>query len=141
VQVEIGPVSSQSARAWIEYATETLDMLRKTDDPRLPSPVLDAFADLLDAWRPIARKSKPFRWSSREAPERVQFLVYALYVAGLVIEREAAAGRAHLRPMAADEFHFVLVREVLAALARESEADAHFAEELRNVWGVARDKR
>lgn len=139
VQVEIGPVSSESARAWIDYATETLDVLRKTDDPRLPPPVLDAFAELLDTWRPIAQTAEPFRWSSRESPERVQFLLYALYVAGLVTEREAAAGLAHLRPPATDEFHFVLVREILATLEHESDADAHFAQELRNIWGIARD--
>jgi len=67
-----------------------------------------------------------------------QYLLNALYVAGTIVEHEAASGRAQLRPTTADEFHIVLVREVLDALEHESEADAHFVQEMRNVWGIAR---
>jgi hypothetical protein len=70
----------------------------------------------------------------------VKYLLYGLFAAGEVTEREAAAGRAALRPTAADEFHVVLVREVLSALEHESDADAHFAKELRDQWGIARDE-
>jgi hypothetical protein len=135
--VEIGPVSCVSARAWVAYATETLAVLRTLDD--LSPSVLDAFADLLEAWRPIAAGIDAFRWVGDETPERVKYLLHGLYTAGLVTEREAAQGRAHLRPAVADEFHYVLVREVLEALEHESDADAHFVKELRDVWGVARD--
>jgi hypothetical protein len=72
------------------------------------------------------------------ARERAQYLLNALYVTGTLIEQEAAAGRAHLRPAAADEFHIVLVRDVLDTLAHESDADAHFVQEMRNVWDIAR---
>lgn len=113
-------------------------LLRELPDEELSPRLLDAFAALLDEWRPIARRAEPFRWSSDETPERVQYLLNALYVAGTLIEREAAAGRVLLRPAAAAEFHVVLVLEVLAALERESEADAHFVQEMRNIWGIAR---
>ena len=135
--MEIGPVSCVSARAWIAYATETLAVLRTLDD--VPLSALDAFEGLLDTWRPIAAGIDPFRWQGDEAPERVKYLLHGLYTAGLVTEREAARGRAHLRPAIADEFHFVLVREALAALEHESDSDAHFVKELRDLWGVARD--
>ena len=138
VHIEVGPVSAVSARIWIAYATEMLALLRALPEPQVPAHALDAFASLLEEWRPIAQRDEPFRWSSDEAPERAQYLLNALYVAGTRIEEEAAAGRAHLRPAAADEFHIVLVREVLDTLAHESDADAHFVQEMRNVWDIAR---
>jgi hypothetical protein len=139
MHVDIGPVSGASARAWISYAADMLTLLRTVPDATLSSKELDAFAGLLDEWRPIAeRDNGVFRWSSSESPERVQYLINALYVAGTVIEREAAAGRAHLRPAAADEFHIRLVRGVLDALEHESEADAHFARQMRDLWTIAR---
>jgi hypothetical protein len=139
VHVDIGPVSRVSAQAWIAYASDMLVILRSTPDASLSGKELDAFASLLDEWRPIAERADGmFRWSSTESPERVQYLINALYVAGTVIERETAAGRAHLRPATADEFHIRLVRGVLDALEQESDADAHFAEQMRNLWTIAR---
>ena len=136
--VEVGPVSSESAQAWIAYATDMLAFLRALPGQEISPIVLDAFGALLDEWRPIAEHGRRFRWSSEETPERAKYLLNALFVAGTLIEREAASGKAHLRPAAADEFHVVLVKEVLGALQRESEADAHFAHEMRNIWDIAR---
>jgi len=138
VRIELGPCSSGSAQAWIAYATEVLDVLRGLPEDQLPPRVLDGFAALVDEWRPIAQRSTPFRWSSDEPPERAQYLLNALYRAGLIIEREAACGRARLRPASADEFHVLLVREVLDELEHESDADAQFVAQMRNVWGIAR---
>jgi hypothetical protein len=109
-------------------------VLRALPEEQLPSHALDGFAALLSEWRPIAESGKPFRWSSDEEPERVQYLLNALYVAGTMIEAEAASGRARLRPALADEFHVLLVRETLGALEHESGADAQFVEQIRNVW-------
>lgn len=138
VRIELGPVSSASARAWLTYATDMVALLGALPEEQLPARALDAFASLLDAWRPIAQGSEPFRWSSEEEPERVQYLVNALYVAGTMVEREAAAGRARLRPAPADAFHVSLVHEVLDALEHQSDADAQFVDQMRNVWGIAR---
>jgi hypothetical protein len=138
VRVEIGPVSSDSARAWIAYAEESLAVLRRLTEQALSPQALEGFASLLEEWRPIADGGGQFRWSSEENPERAKYLLNALYWAGTIVEREAEAGRARLRPQAADEFHILLIHEVLGALEHESDADAHFVEELRNVWGVAR---
>ena len=96
MHIEVGPVSAASARAWIAYATETLALLRRLPAQQLPAPALDAFASLLEEWRPVAQRDEPFRWSSDEAPERAQYLINALYVAGTRIEEEAASGRARL---------------------------------------------
>jgi hypothetical protein len=138
VEVDVGPVSPASARAWIAYASDTLAQLRDRLELELIAGVLEAFDARLDEWRSIAERAEPFRWVSDEPPERVQYLLNALYWTGTIVEREAAAGRARLRPPEADEFHVVLVHAALTALEHESEADAHFVEELRGVWGIAR---
>jgi hypothetical protein len=137
MHIEIGPVSSASARAWIAYASEMLVLLRALREPKLPDEALDGFASLLDEWRPVADRDQPFRWSADEDPERTKYLLNALYRAGTIIEAEAAHGKAKLRPAAADEFHILLVQEVLDALEQESEADAQFVEGLRSVWNIA----
>jgi hypothetical protein len=138
VQVDVGPISSASARAWIEYATNMLTLLRTLSEQELPSRALDAFASLLDQWRPLAQGDKPFRWVTDETPDRAKYLLNALFVAGTLIEKEVTAGRAHLRPAAADEFHVILVQDVLRALEQESRADAQFVRQMRNVWDIAR---
>jgi hypothetical protein len=138
VEVDIGPVSSTSARAWIAYASDTLVDLRELPEIDTVAGAFDAFVELLDEWRPIAERDEPFRWVSEEPPERVTYLLNALYWAGTIVEREAAVGRAHLRPPETDEFHIVLVHAALTALEQESGADAHFVQELRGMWGIAR---
>jgi hypothetical protein len=138
VQVDIGPVSRASAQAWIAYATEIVTELRDRPDIDLIAGALDAFVELVDEWRSVAERAEPFRWVRDAPPEQVQYLVNALYWTGTIVEREASAGRARLRPPEADEFHVVLVHAALTALERESEADAHFVEELRGMWRIAR---
>jgi hypothetical protein len=135
VRIEVGPVSHASAVAWLDYATAALPALRRLPDAQLPAKALDRFGDLLDQWRAIVdRDPGPFHWSSNETPERAEYLMRALFEAGLVIERAGAAGEAALRPRGADEFHHVLIDCVLSALASESDANAQFAETMRDEW-------
>jgi hypothetical protein len=138
VLIEIGPVSRVSALAWLDYATVALGELRATETPRVPARALDRFAELLTEWRSAATREGPFHWSTDEAPEKVEFLMNALYSAGLEIERGAAEGRSTLRPPAADEFHIVMVQQVLDTLAHQSRSNAEFVESLRNDWLIAR---
>jgi acetyl-CoA acetyltransferase len=60
--------------------------------------------------------------------------------AGLEIERGAAEGRMTLRPAEADEFHIVMVQQVLDTLAHQGRSNAEFVESLRNDWLIARDR-
>jgi hypothetical protein len=115
-----------------------LAFLRTLSEHEIPSRAVDAFASLLDEWRPLAQGDKPFRWVTDETPERAKYLINALYLAGTLIEREVTAGQAHFRPAAADEFHVVIVHDVLRALEQESRADAQFVYQMRNVWDIAR---
>ena len=132
--IEIGPVSRTSARAWLEYATVALGELRTSETPRVPDRALDRFAELIPSWR----RAGPFHWSTDESPEKVEFLMQALYSAGLEIERGAAEGRMTLRPAAADEFHIVMVQQVLDTLSHQGRSNAEFVESLRNDWLIAR---
>jgi hypothetical protein len=115
-----------------------MPVLRALPAGQVPERALDTFESLLDEWRPIASRSAPFRWATEQPSERIQYLINALYLAGVAIEHEAEAGRARIRPHAADEFHVVLVHEVLDALAHGSHGDLQFVEQMRNVWDVAR---
>ena len=136
--IEIGPVSRASARAWLDYATIAVGELRSSETPRVPDRAIDRFADLIGQWRRAANREGPFHWSADLPPEKVEFLMNALYSAGLEIERGAAEGRMTLRPSAADEFHIVMVQQVLDTLSHQGRSNAEFVESLRNDWMIAR---
>jgi hypothetical protein len=138
VNVEVGPVSHASAVAWLDYADEALADLRTAPESPVPPHALALFADLLAEWRAIAATDARWRWTAEMPPEKVEFLIRALYEAGLVIERESEAKRARLRPSEADEFHIVLVECVLSALEAEGGSNAQFVESLRDEWEIAR---
>ncbi|MGZ4675267.1 MAG: hypothetical protein ACXVJ7_13715 [Acidimicrobiia bacterium] len=140
MEVEIGPVSRASTVAWLDYATTALAELRAAPSARVPVSALDRFADLLTQWRRAADAApdQPFHWTTDQPPERVEFLMQSLYSAGLEIERGAAAGTMTLRPPEADEFHIVMVQQVLATLERQDRSNAEFVASLRNEWNVAR---
>ena len=141
VEVEIGPVSLASALAWLEYGDIAVAELRATREGTVPTGALDRFDELIRQWRAAAAASppdQPFHWVTDEPPERVEFLMKALYTAGLEIERGAAAGTMTLRPPEADEFHIVMVQQVLGTLARQDRSNAEFVESLRNDWLISR---
>lgn len=141
MRIEIGPVSRSSALAWFDYGTQAVAELRATHAGTVPASALDRFGLLIDEWRRCAETTDPatpFHWETDEPPERVEFLMKALYTAGLEIERGAAAGTMTLRPAAADEFHIVMVQQILATLERQDRSNAEFVESLRNEWTIAR---
>jgi hypothetical protein len=140
VLIEIGPVSRQSAVAWLDYATVAVGELRSSETPRVPDRAIDKFEELVTQWRSAAEHEGAFHWSAELPPEKVEFLMNALYSAGLEIERGAAEGRMTLRPTAADEFHVVMVQQVLDTLALQGGSNAEFVESLRNDWLIARKR-
>jgi hypothetical protein len=140
VLIEIGPVSRESAVAWLDYATIAVGELRSSETPRVPDRAIDKFEELVTQWRHAASVGDAFHWSAELPPEKVEFLMNALYSAGLEIERGAAEGRMTLRPAAADEFHVVMVQQVLDTLALQGGSNAEFVESLRNDWLIARKR-
>lgn len=138
MKVDVGPVSRDSAAAWLDYATEALAELRRSQDVQVSAHALDGFDALLQEWRKVAAKPGPFRWRAERSAEQVEFLIRALYESGVVIEREHDARGARLRPPDADEFHVVLVDCVLSALEHESPSNAQFVAAMRDQWEIAR---
>lgn len=146
VRVEIGPVSTGSAEAWFDYAYAVIRDLRRIGADRTPPEVLDTFENLVGTWRsellrdPVTPESpRSFHWVTERSEDEVGYLINALYETGLAVEAAHQAGSVHLRPPEADEFHYALVNQVLAALESEGGPQSHLVEILRDHWGVARD--
>jgi hypothetical protein len=144
MRVEIGPVPLPSAQAWLDYASGVIGELR--DSPRaVTSDVLDAFANYVDEWQATAdteseRHDDVFRWNGVAKPETVEYLVFALYRLGLRLTDEEESGSREPPSPAAMKFQRVLVLSVLGALEREGEAEAHFVQQLREVWDTADER-
>lgn len=137
VRIEVGPVAQRSAEAWFDYAEGVVAVLRDTHACKAPDEVLDAFSELIEIWRGVEPAGGRFHWVGERAPDEVEYLINALYEAGLAVERAHAEGRAELRPSEADEFHYAVVNQVLAALESEGGSETQLAEILRQHWGVA----
>ena len=137
MRVEIGPASERSAVAWIGYGREVLEYAASMSEPAVGQGTLDRFSALLDQWERSLGGALDFHWSAEMSPEEVEFLMKALYEVGLVVESEHADGRLHLRPTEADEFHYVVVRQVLAQIEAQGPANAQFVEGLKADWKVA----
>ena len=137
VRIQVGPVSRASALAWLDYADDVMDVLRRFDSPVLSNEALDSFADLLATWAETAAHEGPFIWISDESPELAEYLIRALYEAGLEIEALHERGQAQLRPIEADEFHVAMVNQIITSLAQEGNGYTQFAEMLRSEWGIA----
>ena len=144
MRVEIGPVSRASAQAWLDYCSGVVTEFVSATPPTIPLPALETFTELIEGWRlavtAAARQQRPFHWIGEAPADRVEFLMKALYETGVAVERDNESGGMGLRPAAADEFHFVLLDQVLTALEHESRSNAEFVATLRNDWRAARPK-
>ncbi len=138
MKIEIGPVARASALAWLDYGTDAIADLRRVAPKTMTPSAIDGFESLIAQWRIAAAPPGPFHWQTDESPERVEFLMKALYQAGLEIEDGIQHHGMRLRPATADEFHMVLVRQVLDTLRLEGRSNAEFVDSLRNDWHIAR---
>lgn len=134
MRIEVGPVPSDSARAWVEFGRETVRLLR-AEPGDVPLRALDRFVHYLDEWGALAERDETFRWSGDLTVEMLQYLANSLYRTAVRVQADADAGSGRTRPPAADKFHVVLVRAMLDALEREGAGPAQFAEQLRAEWG------
>lgn len=146
VRVEIGPVSRDSAEAWFDYADAVIRDLRQVGADRAPPEVLDTFEDLVEAWRSeLPRDTEggespdAFHWTTERSDDEVGYLINALYETGLAVEAAHEISGLQLRPPEADEFHYAVVNQVLAALEAEGGPQSHLVEILREHWDVAGD--
>jgi hypothetical protein len=138
VQVEVGPLPSASARAWLRYARRVLDEV-KTGAFSVPSDVVVEFERYLDEWDEAAA-SDTFRWEGQADPAVVEYLLHAWFNLAKAQSRRIDAGEASRRPPEGAPFYNRLVEALLDALAAEGRAGSAFAEELRTDWpGLGRD--
>jgi hypothetical protein len=139
VKVQLGPLAKDKVVAWLEYADDALADLRTMREPTIHPSALDAFDDMLHQWNAaLLDEEHDWVWIGEDDAEHVEFLMAALYQAGLAMERASRLGKATLRPPEADEFHMMLVGEVLAVLRTEGPTHDQFVDSLRSEWGVAR---
>src|SRR4051812_31645801 len=98
MRVEIGPVPTENAVAWFDYASNVISELRAA--PRaITTNVIDAFSGYVDTWSAAAATGdKVFRWVGDASPESVEFLVFALYRLGTRFSEERAGGTRQPRP-------------------------------------------
>lgn len=137
--VEVGPVPSESAIAYVAFCRERLAEV--VADPgdlagTLTPDVVALFEGLLDHWEAIARSGPVFDWSEDLPVEAVEyhFVAFVRVVLlgdpiGRTSERAGDAAAQVRRP-----FRVALVNGLLVALEREGSGSAALAAELRAQW-------
>jgi hypothetical protein len=129
--VELGPVPSASALAWVAYARGVLESSQADD---LPANVRNEFKTFLSGVERRAHTCVEMRWSTHTSHEELTFVVHAFHRLAVQLNSSDERRRATRMPQAARPFYRVLVRGVLGALASECTASASFAEQLASFW-------
>ncbi|MEZ5269380.1 MAG: hypothetical protein R2789_12760 [Microthrixaceae bacterium] len=76
--------------AWLGYAESVVESLRGAPAGRAPEEVLDAFVELIGIWRSVEPEGDRFHWVERTSAGRGQYMINALYEAGLAVEQAHA---------------------------------------------------
>lgn len=140
MRIDVGPVAPSSAAAWIDWADEVFEELRNEPPTRvsLPAAVFDDLGGYLEQWMPRARiVDRPFRWRAEIDPDKLEYLVHALFNLDTRLLAEAQRGERPSSPEEGRLFYLVLVRALLHALEVESPGRAAFVDQLRSSWPSA----
>lgn len=140
MRLDVGPVAPASAVAWIDWADEVFAELRNEPPTRvsLPAAVFEDLGGYLEQWMPRTRSvDKPFRWRAEIDPDKLEYLVHALFNLDTRLLAEARRGERPSCPEEGRLFYLVLVRALLHALEAESPARAAFVDQLRSSWPSA----
>ncbi|HEX7167242.1 MAG TPA: hypothetical protein VF230_09700 [Acidimicrobiales bacterium] len=141
VVIEIGPVASEAALAWLENTRHVLAAVR---DHRaslpfvVPPEVISAFGAYLDDWERTARASPVFLWRGDAPAERVRLLVQ--YWFNIDSLDRATVDRLGITwsPAEARPFLEALMAGIMSGLAAD-ESTAGFAGNLQRSWRAAID--
>lgn len=140
MRLDVGPVAPASAVAWIDWVDEVLGELRNEPPTTvsLPAAVFDDIGGYLEQWMPRTRiPDKPFRWHAEIDPDKLEYLVHALFNLDTRLLADAQRGERPGSPEEGRLFYLVLVRALLHALEAESPARAAFVDQLRSSWPSA----
>ncbi|HUR22678.1 MAG TPA: hypothetical protein VMZ73_02280 [Acidimicrobiales bacterium] len=140
MRLDVGPVAPASAVAWMDWAEEVFGELRNEPPTRvsLPAAVFDDIGGYLEQWMPHTRVvDRPFRWQAEIDPDKLEYLVHALFKLDTRLLAEAQRGERPGSPEEGRLFYLVLVRALLHALEVESPTRAAFVDQLRSSWPIA----
>jgi DNA-binding NarL/FixJ family response regulator len=138
IQVQVGPVASEAASAWIANTRRILAavVLHPEVLPRpVPPDVVEVFAQLLDTWDEVNHGSQEFFWTARAAPADVNRLVEWWAVIDSMSDDQLE--RLGVRWSVGEEgepFFHALTAGVLAALSAHATTQ-ELAKMLRRQWG------
>jgi hypothetical protein len=138
MRVVVGPVSNQSAKAWLRYAHTVLGEIAH-DPPNacFSSPeVVRVFEDYVDQWDGVVRRAgeKPFWWACDVSDEQVKYHVHAFHQVVSYLAALAKDAGYRRSPLEGDEFYTVLVAALIDALGQGTSDLAEFAEHLSEFW-------
>lgn len=134
MHVQLGPLPSESAVAWVGYARQVLITKRAHDAETLPEDIRSAFTGYLDEWARAAAKGPELRWETEVDDELLEYLVHAFYRVAVRLSEEAERRGGRASPPEGDIFYTALVRSLLDAMADETAAAAEFSDHLRAFW-------
>jgi len=136
VHLELGPVPSASALAWLEYAAAVLahDRVAPKLDDDTPADVTRSLMSYIAEWHEAAERTAEFHWRADVPSELAEYLVLAFYRIAQQLAEAAEARGAPLSPPEGQTFYVTLVSGLLDALANEGPGGAEFAEHLRSFW-------
>ncbi len=137
MRVVIGPVSRESASAWLGYARRIVDALGAlAPDECFSTPeVCAAFDRFLTEWETVAAsRDDCFLWEQELTVEDVEYHVHAFHQVASMLSRRSELGRQRKAPAEGEEFYAAVVRGALTALDAESPASSAFAEHLGEFW-------
>lgn len=134
MRVVIGPVSSASALAWLDYADEVLDELASMAPGEcFTAPeVLAVFRAYVTSWRQAAVGSEMV-WERDIPAEQVEYDMHAFQrIAEVLAARAEERGAA--APPEGEDFYLALLNGVLTALQAEGPSSASYAKHLSEFW-------
>lgn len=136
MHVEVGPLPSASALAWLDYAAAVLssDQRTPTAGDDLPGDVVESFASYIGEWYQEAMRGPEFLWVADVPEELAEYLVLAFYRIVQRLAKGAEARGAPMSPPAGQTFYVMLVRGLLDALAAEGPGPAEFSDHLKSFW-------
>jgi hypothetical protein len=130
MQVQIGPLPIDSARAWLAYAKDVVGAMIR----QLPIQVAASFSAYLEEWGEAAAEGDVFLWEGKAEPEEVEYLLHAWFNLAKTVEEQRERTGEPVPPPEGEVFYNALVTGLLNALRSESRATAEFAEHLAPFW-------
>lgn len=129
MQVQVGPLPADSARAWLDFAQGVVAASMRS----LPIQVAAQFSAYLQEWSEAA-SGEVFVWEGKAEPEEVEYLLHAWFkLAQTVVSAREANGEPP-GPPEGRVFYNGLVHALLNALRTENRATAAFAEHVGPFW-------